>query len=113
MFGFGGQKQFRFFQGSLIIGSKVAIVVFDCCSYRSLMQLNEWIEIIDTIPNEHRLLVGTKLDMENSMDIQEIEEHATNLDMDYVLVSSKTGQNFDSLHKKLQEILKSIDGDEE
>ena len=38
LFDFGGQKQFRFFQGSLIIGSKVALVVFDCCSYRSLMQ---------------------------------------------------------------------------
>ena len=113
LFDFGGQKQFRFFQGSLIIGSKVALVVFDCCSYRSLMQLDEWIQIIDTIPNENRLLVGTKLDMDNSMDIKEIEEHATNLDMNYVLVSSKTGENFDLLHKKLQMILKSIDGDEE
>ena len=47
------------------------------------------------------------------MDIKEIDEHATNLDMDYVLVSSKTGENFDLLHRKLQEILKSIDGDEE
>jgi small GTP-binding protein len=113
LFDFGGQKQFRFFQGSLIIGSKVALVVFDCCSYRSLMQLDEWIQIINTIPNEHRLLVGTKMDMDKRMDIKEIEEYTTNLDMDYVLVSSKTGENFDLLHNKLQEILRSIDGDEE
>ncbi len=108
MFDFGGQKQFRFFQGSLVIGAKAALVVFDSCSYRSIMQLKEWMSLIDAIPNEQKLLVGTKLDMRESIDLDEIESCATEFGIEYVLVSSKTGKNFEILIEKLQKILKSI-----
>ena len=108
MFDFGGQKQFRFFQGSLIFGAKVALVVFDSCSYRSIMQLKEWMGLIDSIPNERKLLVGTKLDMKESYDLEEIESCAAEHGLEYVLVSSKTGENFDILTEKLQNILKQL-----
>ncbi len=106
MFDFGGQKQFRFFQGSLMIGAKVALIVFDCCSYRSLIQLDEWMELIQAIPPERRLLVGTKSDIDGTMDEESIRECVEKAGLDYVLVSSKTGENFDILVSKIQGMVK-------
>ena len=108
MFDFGGQKQFRFFQGSLMIGAKVALIVFDSCSYRSIMQLKEWMSLIEGMPTERKLVVGTKIDTGETMDLDEIESCASEMGIEYVLVSSKTGENFDILIEKLQRILKSI-----
>jgi len=110
MFDFGGQKQFRFFQGSLIIGAKAALVVFDSCSYRSIIQLKEWMGLIDAIPDRQKLLVGTKLDINSEINHEEIQAYADEFGIEYILVSSKTGENFDILQEKLQTILKLIDG---
>lgn len=106
MFDFGGQKQFRFFQGSLMMGAKIALIVFDCCSYRSLLQLDEWLELISVIPPERRLLVGTKIDIEKAMDEERIFEHVEEIGLDCILISSKTGENFDTLVSKIKEMVK-------
>ena len=54
LFDFGGQKQFRFFQGSLILGAKAALIVFDCCSFNSLFKIREWTDLIAAIPNDRK-----------------------------------------------------------
>jgi small GTP-binding protein len=101
-FDFGGQKQFRFFQGSLIIGAKAALVVFDCNSFMSLMKIREWMELLIGVPNGNKLLVGTKLDMGTAIDCADVQELADEYDMDFIMVSSKTGENFDKLIEKLK-----------
>ncbi len=101
-FDFGGQKQFRFFQGSLIIGARAALIVFDCNSFMSLMKIREWMELLVGVPNGNKLLVGTKLDMGSAIDCTDIQELADEYDMDFLMVSSKTGENFDKLTEKLK-----------
>jgi small GTP-binding protein len=108
MFDMGGQHQFRFFQESLVIGAKIALLVFDSTSFRSLMQINEWIEMIESIPQELRLLVGTKIDVEDAIDEEDIKEYADSLGIDYILVSSKTGENIEKLLDKIQTMINEM-----
>ncbi len=107
MFDFGGQEHFRFFQGALALGAKAALIVFDCSSFRSLMQINEWMGMIDNVPPERRLLVGTKSDVEGSIPEESVRELAQELGVNYILVSSKTGANFSDLQSKLEEMARS------
>jgi len=101
-FDFGGQKQFRFFQGSLIIGAKAALIVFDCNSYMSLMKIREWMDLLVGVPNGNKLLVGTKLDMGKAISCDEVQEVADEYGIEFLLISSKTGENFDLLIEKLK-----------
>lgn len=101
-FDFGGQKQFRFFQGSLIIGAKAALIVFDCNSYMSLMKIHDWMELLVGVPDGNKLLVGNKLDMGAEISCDEVQELANEYNMDFIMVSSKTGENFDKLIEKLR-----------
>ena len=102
MFDMGGQHQFRFFQDSLIIGAKIALLVFDSTSFRSLMQIAEWMDMAESIPLDRRLLVGTKIDVEDAIDEEDVKEYAQSLGIDYILVSSKTGENVEKLLDKIQ-----------
>jgi small GTP-binding protein len=101
-FDFGGQPQFRFFQGSLILGAKVALIVFDCSSYRSLEKIREWMDLLAGVPNSKKLLVGTKLDVGSCIADEDIQQIADDLGIDYILISSKTGENFPQLVDQLQ-----------
>ncbi len=105
LFDFGGQAQFRFFQGSLILGAKAALIVFDCCSFNSLLKVREWMELIQAIPNERKLLVGTKIDASVQVSFEDIRELAEELGIDFIAVSSKTGENMDGLVDRLARIL--------
>jgi small GTP-binding protein len=104
-FDFGGQKQFRFFQGSLIIGAKAALIVFDCNSYLSLTKIREWMELIVGVPNEKKLLVGNKLDLGQGVSCEEVQELADEYNLEFILVSSKTGENFETLIDKLRDLV--------
>jgi small GTP-binding protein len=104
-FDFGGQKQFRFFQGSLIIGAKVALIVFDCNSYLSLIKIREWMDLLVGIPPDRRLLVGTKMDLGFGISHEDIQEITNEYNIDYILISSKTGENFDYLIEKLKSMV--------
>lgn len=101
-FDFGGQKQFRFFQGSLIIGAKAALIVFDCNSFMSLMKIREWMELLVGVPNGNKLLVGNKLDMGLGISSDDVKELADEFGIEFILVSSKTGENFEELIDKLK-----------
>ena len=104
-FDFGGQKQFRFFQGSLILGAKAALIVFDCNSYMSLMKIREWMDLLVGVPDDRKLLVGTKLDMGSNIPDEDIQEVADEYGIDYIQISSKTGENFDQLISRLRDIV--------
>jgi GTP-binding nuclear protein Ran len=104
-FDFGGQKQFRFFQGSLIIGAKAALIVFDCNSFLSLSKIREWMDLIVGVPNDKKLLVGTKIDMGSGISLEDIQDISNEYGIKYVLISSKTGENFDQLIEHLKEMI--------
>ena len=51
------------------------------------------------------ILVGTKIDVGTSISNEDIQEVANEYGIDYVLISSKTGENFDSLIEMLRSIV--------
>lgn len=108
MFDFGGQEQFRFFQAALIAGAKVALIVFDCTTYRTLMGINEWVDLLVGVPRERMLLIGNKIDAPDKIPEETISAFARDLQIEYICVSAKTGLNFDELKNKLAKILSTI-----
>ena len=105
MFDFGGQKQFRFFQGALLVGAKAALLVFDCSSYRTLIELEDWIALVEAIPKEKMLLVGNKADIGCEIPESEISEFAEKLGIDWIIISSKTGDNFQEIVNRLKQMI--------
>ena len=105
VFDLGGQEQFRFFQEGLVKGANVLLLVFDVNRLRSLADLDEWMSIIQCIPKDQWLLVGNKTDEGNSIPIEEIDRKAQELGVEYLLISAKTGVNFNQLKDHLQACL--------
>jgi len=111
-FDFGGQKQFRFFQGSLILGAKAALIVFDCNSYMSLTKIREWMDLLAGVPDDRKLLVGTKMDKGSGIPKEDIQEIAEEYGIDFILISSKTGENFSYLMDRLKSMCCDLDYNE-
>ncbi|MFW9847232.1 MAG: GTP-binding protein, partial [Candidatus Thorarchaeota archaeon] len=86
-FDFGGQEQFRFFQAPLMVGAKIALIVFDSSSYRTLLAIEEWMPITTNIPDEMKLLIGNKIDNPNMINEEEIRLFSERYNIEYVLVS--------------------------
>ena len=62
-------------------------------------------ELLASIPPEKNLLVGTKLDVGNPIPCEEIQEIAQEYGLEFILISSKTGENFDTLLNRLKGIV--------
>jgi hypothetical protein len=71
----------------------------------SLTKIHEWMDLLSTVPDEKKLLVGTKLDIGSQIPEEDILEIAEEYGLDFILISSKTGENFDNLIIKLKEIV--------
>lgn len=108
---FGGQERFRFLLESYVLGAKGALLMFDLTRPITLENLEQWVNIVRKgDPNLPILFLGTKLDLEG--DIQVDDNYAKeflevyNL-MDYLKISSKTGENvenaFNVLTRKILE----------
>ncbi|MFW9814255.1 MAG: GTP-binding protein [Candidatus Thorarchaeota archaeon] len=107
-FDFGGQKQFRFFQGSLMIGANLLLIVVDCSNFHSFLEIHDWLPMAEHIPNERKVLVGTKIDQPCVVTEEDISEMAEKLGVQFVMVSSKTGENLDELTELLRHIMKMV-----
>ncbi|MDF1540656.1 MAG: GTP-binding protein, partial [Candidatus Thorarchaeota archaeon] len=97
IFDLGGQEHFRFFHEGLATGAHIILLVFDLNRFKSLFDLNEWIPIIEQIPRDRWILVGTKLDETRFVGDEDIQEKANDLNIPWVTVSAKTGANFEKL----------------
>jgi hypothetical protein len=62
-------------------------------------------DLIMGVPNEKKLLVGNKLDLGQGVSCEEVQELADEFGIDFILVSSKTGENFDTLIDRLGTII--------
>ncbi|MFW9890135.1 MAG: Rab family GTPase [Candidatus Thorarchaeota archaeon] len=107
-FDFGGQKQFRFFQGALLTGAKAALILADCTSFHSLIEVYEWMPMISQIPNGRKVLVGTKIDLPCVISKENLQEEAEKLGIHSMMVSSKTGENFDDLMNLLCHMIEDL-----
>lgn len=105
LFDFGGQEHFRFFQGSLLAGAHAVLLCVDVTRFMSLTELEEWLPLIEHIPKKQWLLIANKIDEDSIVTEDIIKEKAEELGVPYLMISAKTGENFDVLMKKLSEII--------
>lgn len=96
-----GQERFRTITTAYYRGANGILLVYDTNKIATYQSLTKWIKCIDThsIHNTPIILVGTKIDTPNDREISaEIgRRRAEESLMDFMEVSSKTGQNIEEL----------------
>ncbi|RDE17066.1 MAG: hypothetical protein C4K49_03710 [Candidatus Thorarchaeota archaeon] len=107
IFDLGGQEHFRFFQERFVSGASIVLIVFDITRFKTIIDIDEWVPIIEGLPRQKWLLVGNKTDEGQVIPTEEIESKAKELGIPFVLVSAKTGENFDKLADMVQHLLRS------
>ncbi|MHA1576167.1 MAG: Rab family GTPase [Candidatus Thorarchaeota archaeon] len=97
LFDLGGQEHFRFFHEGFMTGANVVVIVFDVTRFKTFLDIDEWLPLIEQIPRDKWILVGNKMDEGIQVDEDEIKEKASKLGVPYILVSVKSGSSFDEL----------------
>lgn len=110
---FGGEKRFRFLLPKFCFGARGAILSFDLNRFSTFLKLNQWLELIrnntDNIPV---ILVGTKADLQRSVDRKEVIEYAQKQGLKaFFETSSKDDLNvtpaFEYIAKQMLEYIRS------
>jgi small GTP-binding protein len=98
---FAGQPRFRFLLDSYVMGAKGVILMFDLTRMQTLENLDKWLELVRS-DNENIpiLFVGTKWDLKDQIQVQ--DDYAEEIQeeygfVDFLKVSSKTGENVDKV----------------
>ncbi|MFW9931922.1 MAG: Rab family GTPase [Candidatus Thorarchaeota archaeon] len=104
-FDLGGQEQFRFFQDRFVAGAECVLILVDMTRWISLDEVDEWIDLIRHIPKDRWLLIANKADAATTMSEEDIKEKAEELGISYIVVSAKTGDNFDNLSKMISDLV--------
>ena len=104
----GGQQHFRFILPQYMRGAAGALLMFDLTSMRTTMEVEkDWLPILrGKDPNLPVILVGTKKDLVKDgmpmIDPEWAPEFVKNHDLlDYIEISSKTGENVEATFNKL------------
>jgi len=94
---FGGQERFRFLLQSYTSGAKGALLMFDLTRPLTLDRIGQWIDICRTDnPNLPILFLGTKNDLKSEISVTDdyAMEYLEKYELiDYLKISSKTGEN--------------------
>jgi small GTP-binding protein len=105
-----GQERFHALLPMYFRNSKIVIFVFDVSEATSLDVLNNHIKVLSSVENYKIIVVGNKTDLITETEIQNISEilkmrlegsPIADKIYDYILISAKTGHNFDLFMTKL------------
>ncbi len=106
---FGGQERFRFLLESYAAGAKGALIMFDLTRPLTLDRIDQWTEICRSDNKTAPIIfLGTKSDLGDDISVDEdyVFELIEKYDfIEYVKVSSKTGEN---VHKSFETLSKAI-----
>jgi len=117
----GGQERFRCLMPMYIRDSKIIIFVFDTTNISTFDTLNDYKSDLGVLKNYHIIVVGNKIDMlddEQLTDIVNLTKSKLESSplkekiYDCVLVSAKTGENFDNFLELLYNCAKLYKHDE-
>ena len=110
---FGGQERFRFLLDSYILGVKGTLLMFDLTRIATLDPIKEWVDLLrKNNPELPILLVGAKKDLEEKTSVDDnyvLQLNVTFHFIDYVKISSKTGENVNSAFEILLRNILKID----
>lgn len=102
---FGGQERFRFLLDSYVLGAKGAFFMFDLTRFMTLNRIDHWLKLCRSDnPDIPILLLGTKFDLKDNISVE--DDYITQIKeqynlVDFLKVSSKTGENIQNAFKKL------------
>jgi small GTP-binding protein len=108
LFDLGGQEHFRFFQEEFLKGSSLVLIVFDVSRFRTFLDVDEWLEMIKEIPKDRCILIGNKIDEGVSVPEEEILNKSKEMGIKHLLISTKTGKNFNQLVDYLENTLNDL-----
>jgi GTPase SAR1 family protein len=108
LFEFDEHEELEFFQAAAVTGARIALIVFDCSSFESLLAVEEWVGMASNIPRDRKLFVGTKLDLCDDVDYDAIHKITSRHGIDFLLVSSKEGTNIGTLARRLGEMAQRV-----
>ena len=108
LFDLGGQEQFRFFQEEFLKGSLLVLIVFDVSRFPTFFDIDDWLKMIKEIPRDRCLLIGNKVDEGFSVPMEQIQNKADELGVECILISTKTGKNFNQLVDFLEDTLREL-----
>jgi small GTP-binding protein len=100
---FGGEKRFRFILPSYCKGAHGVILAFDMNDFTTLMNLDEWLQIIrENTKDPAVILVGTKSDIAGVFDDKFIQDYLKKNNLEkFFPTSAKTGENVDRVFEEL------------
>jgi len=103
----GGQEKFRDLTSGFFRHSHGILVMFDVTNKGSFNNVKSWVKSSNDHNCEHvpKLIVGNKSDATRVVPAEEIQEVATDLDLDYVEISAKSGTNVDVLFTQLTKLM--------
>ena len=106
---FGGQAQFRFLLNSYVLGAKGAFVMFDLTRMMTLNRIEDWVNLVRSDdPNIPILFLGTKNDLKDKISVDDnyiLEVKEKYNFIDFLKVSSKTGENVDKAFNLLTKFI--------
>jgi len=106
---FGGESQFKHVLPSYIKGAMGAILMIDLTRTITIRGLAEWVDLLtNENPNLPIVFVGTKLDLVDQISVEDeyaLEQKDRFNLIDYIKVSSKTGENISKVFEILTENL--------
>jgi GTPase SAR1 family protein len=108
LFEFDEREEFKFFQAAAVTGAKIALIIFDCSSFESLLAVEEWVGMVSNLPHDRKLFVGTKLDLCDDVDYDAIHEITSRHGIDFLLVSAKEGTNIGTLAQRVGEMAQRL-----
>ena len=84
------------------------LIVFDVSRFRTFFDIDDWLQMIKEIPKDRCLLIGNKVDEGVSVPEEEILSKSNELGIKHILISTKTGKNFNQLVGFLEDTLKEL-----
>jgi Ras-related protein Rab-6A len=117
----GGQERFRCLMPMYIRDSRIVIFVFDTTDVATLDMLNNYTSELGVLNNYYIIIVGNKMDLLDDEELKSavniIKEKLELLALkekvhDCVLISAKTGENFDNFLQKLHSCAKTCKHDD-
>ncbi|MFW9941867.1 MAG: GTP-binding protein [Candidatus Thorarchaeota archaeon] len=104
-----GEERFKFLLPTYVLGANAAMIIFDITKFKSIEQMNNWIQIIrENAGNIPIMLIGNKIDLEDSRELK--TEKGFEIVKEYNLssyreISTKTGHNVEKTFEALAEYI--------
>lgn len=94
-----GQEKFKSLIPNYIRGSSLVFLVYDVTNKETFDHLNNWIEFINNIENSNIVIVGNKIDLNESREVskEEGEKFCKESNYDFYEVSAKEDNNIDKM----------------